>query len=575
MKRPGLIRWNFFGYLLFAVLALAAYTFLGLDGHVKSLMAQKLSALNGAEVTIEKAIFRLNGPRIELEKLVFKDPLRPERIQFEIEKIQMDLEWPALLRNRLVVKDSTATSVHLNAIQPPLSVVGDGQTLVGSQTVHSLAFASDFLSNPSRTQLPPDDAWSVVPSVQAKNGVTSEISAAVEGWKKQLDSLVDENKQQTEAIKGTENQTAEKDAEAHVKIIIGQLEKSRLELEQLETQVKADGNILLNKIQTLAELLPHDVTVIRQNVKLPSLEFKTIAAELGAEQARPAIGLVDDFYFRLLPWLEKKEQPLRPSYGRNQGTEFYFSGRLLPPRLWIKKLEISSKESPDGETGDVSGHIADLSSEPDQVAAHLSLQANFKKAEVANVQLEAQIDHREGRVDDRLQLNIASYPVRDLDFVKTPSLRMGIEQATASLNLEFLVQKDSGIINLSSVLDKVIYRVETNSEPLKKIFDEALAPLTSLQMDANAQGRLPNMHWTYSSPLSERLRTVLQQVLSQEYAEFGARIRDRAYQRVVEAKQTLETNLVMESDGIQQKIASEKEALKELTSNYVKAQPKM
>ncbi|RYZ58626.1 MAG: TIGR03545 family protein [Proteobacteria bacterium] len=568
MRRPGLIRWNFFGYLGFAVALTLAYIFFGLDGHVKNLVQQKLSALHGADVHISKAAFRFNGPRIELDRLEFHDPSRVGRVQFTVDRVQLDLEWAALLRNRLVVTDSSATGVHLNSLQPPEPAVNEGQSLIPKQSSQTLAYASDFLSNPTRTELPAEEAWAAVPSVQAKNGLSSEFQNEVSGWKKALDALIQENHEQTEAIRNTVNQASEKDADAHVKIMIGQLEKSRLELEQLETQVKAEGNTLLAKIQTLVELQPHDVTVIRQNVKLPNLEFKNIEAEVGAPELRPALSFVDHFYFKLLPWLEKKEQVLQSSYGRDQGTEFFFTGRYLPPRLWVKKLEISSKETPDGSLGDVSGRVTDLSSEPNHYAAQLSLQASFKKAEVSNLQLESQIDHRNNQVDDRLQLNIASYPVRDLDFVKTPSLRMGIAQADANLNLEYLAQKDAVIINVSSTLDKVMYRVDTESEALKKVFDESLAPLTSVKMDANAQGKLPAPHWNFTSNLSDRLKTSLQQVLGQEYDEFNGRIKERAYQRVVEARKSLETSLVTESEAIQLRIAEEKEKLKGLTAEY-------
>jgi uncharacterized protein (TIGR03545 family) len=568
MRRPGLIRWNFFGYLAFALALTFAYLFFGLDGHVKSLMEQKLSALHGGDVHISKAAFRFNGPRIELESVEFNDPTRVDRVQFIVDRLQLDLEWAALLRNRLVILDSQATGVHLNSLQPPEPAVTPGKSLVPPPTSQTLAYASDYLSNPKRSELPPEEAWSAVPSVQAKNGLSSEFQNEVGVWKKALDTLISENHEQTEAIKNTVNQASEKDAESHAKIMIGQLEKSRLELDQLENQVKSEGNALLAKIQTLVELQPHDVTVIRQNVKLPNLEFKNIEAEVGAPQLRPALALVDHFYFKLLPWLEKREQVLLPSYGREQGTEFFFTGRYLPPRLWVKKLEISSKESPDGSLGDVSGRVTDLSSEPNHYPAQMSLQASFKKAEVQNLQLEAQIDHRNNSVDDRLQLNIASYPVRDLNFVKTPSLTMGIAQANANLNLEYLAQKDSAIINVSSALDKVMYRVDSESEGLRKAFEEALAPLTALNMDANAQGRLPAPHWNFKSNLSDRLRTSLQQTLGQEYDEFNGRIKERAYQRVVEARKSLETNLVTESEAIQLRIAEEKEKLKLLTAEY-------
>ncbi|MBC7659332.1 MAG: hypothetical protein H7249_06450 [Chitinophagaceae bacterium] len=566
MKRPGLIRWNFFVYFVVIFGLGFAYIFLGLDGHVKRLIEHKLSAFNGAPVTIEHATFKLSGPRIELEKLEFKDPSHPERNHFEIGKVHLELEWQALLRNRLVITDSFASNAILYPLQPLAPFDAQIKSLVAPPKSNSLASASDFLSNPSRTQLPSDDVWTAVPSFQATKALNSELDTQVAAWTKQVDALLETDHQQIDASKAAQTQ----DSEAQNRIILGQLEKSRLELNQLQAQVKADGNVILSKVETLTELLPHDVTVIRQGVKLPNLEFNQLAAELGAQQTRAVIDIADSFHYRLIPWLEKKEQALADAHGRNQGTEFYFSGRLLPPRLWIKKLELTSKDNTGSGAGDVIGRISDLSSEPSEQPAHMSLQASFSKAEISNVQLEAQIDHRGGLVDDRLALNVASFPVRDLDFVNTPALRMGIEQATATLNLEYLAQKDSTVVNAHNKLDKVSYRIESTGEPIKKVFDDALSPLTSLELDANGQGKTDNLQWTYTSNLSDRLRSALQQVLSQEYAEFNARIRERADQKVRDAKKAMETRLVTESDAVQQKIAVERDEIQTMIESITK-----
>ncbi len=569
-NRPGIIRWNFFGYLTGAVLLTLLYIFVGLDRQVKSLVVQRLTTLNGAPVAIAKASLKLSGPAIELEKIEFMDPRSPERVEFEVAKVQLQLEWPAILRNRLVVREGFASGVRLNPGPPLPKIPAPVNSLVAPQSPQSLSYASDFLANPDRMQMPTDEAWRAVPSFQAQNGLTSEMETQISGWTKQLDSLLETHGQQIVAIQNAHQQSSDKNNDALAKIMIGQLERGRLDLDHLEVQVKAEANQLLTKTQSLAELIPHDVTVVKQGVKFPGLEFNSLSSELGAEQIRPLMSVVDNFYFRLLAWLERPEQEMRDASGRQQGTEHYFVGKNLPPRLWIKKLELVSKESPDGYSGEAVGHIQDLSSEPFHHPAHLSLQASFKRAEVSNLQLEAQIDHSGQKVDDRLQLTIDSFLVQDLDFVKTPSFRMGIMQATAKLNMEFLAQKDSSTINVRTVMDKVSYRVETESGPLKKIFDEALSPLNSLQMDGSAQGKLPALRWTYSSNISDRLRTVLQQKLSQEYAEYNARLRDRAYQRLVDARKKLEARLIAASEAIEGRISSEKEKLENQLAEYSK-----
>lgn len=561
-KRPGLIRWNFFGYLGVAVILTLAYIFVGLDLHVKSLVSQRLTALNGAPVTVGHATFKLSGPRIVLEQITFMDPRNPEFVQLEVQNVKLDLDWQPLLRNRIVVKDGVASGIHLNDLRTP-PVPAPVNSLVAPQSSPSLSAASAYLASPGRMELPPEDAWKAVPSFQAQHALNSEISTQVAAWQKKLDDLVATHQQQTQSIESTQQTSHDKEAgsESLRKIMVGHIEKTKLDLDQLEISIKSEANNLLTKTQSLNELIPHDVTVIKQEARLPSVEFNNVAAEVGAEQIRPILSVVDNFYFRLLAWLERTEQPMRNSFGRQQGTEYFFVGKYLPPRLWLQKLDIISKESPDGKLGEVVGHIKDLSSEPFNYPAHLSLQASFKKAEVENLQMEAQIDHTRGQVDDRLQLSVASFLVHDLDFVKTPTFRLGIEQATAKLNMEVLAQTDSSTMTIATTMNKVSYRVETESEALKKVFDDALSPLTSLEMSATAQGKLPALQWTYASNLAERLRTALQGVLSQEFAEYNARLRDKAYQRVLESSKILEASLVTASDDMQKRILAEKEKL--------------
>lgn len=551
MKKPGLVRWNFPLYLAGAAILAAAYIFLGLSTHVKSLLEQRLSALNGAPVTIGSAKFSLNGPRIELVGIKFQDAQDVSRTVLTVHRAHMELDMQAFLRNRIVVEDGKAEGLELH----PLNFTSAPAAESGS-----ISSASEFLASPDREQLPSDEVWKAVPSVQATTALQAEIDSQVNEWQKQLSSLEKEAEGQSQDL------NLNKDNETHLKIVQAQAAKSRAELDQLEAKVRAEGNVLLGKIGTLAELVPHDMTVVRQAVKMPNLEFKNLNSEIGAKVTAPLLGLAENFQERLIPWLLSKEQSRLPRYSRRQGTDFHFEGRLLPPRLWVQKFELNSKATPDGVIGDAAGRIADLSSEPHHYAASFSLQASFPKAEVDNVQLEASIDHKD-KIDDRLQLNVTRFPVRGLDFARTPNLRVGIEQAEATLNLELLTTREASIVNLKSQMTKISYRNETQDEALKKVFDDTLGGVMVIEMESSAQGKPqsrlsgPDMHWTYVSNLSDQLRVGLQKTLGEEFAEFNARIKERAELNGIESRKALESELVTKSDAVQQKIAGSKNLL--------------
>lgn len=555
MKKHGLIRWNFPAYLIVISLLAVGYIFFGLKTHVKSLLEQRLSALNGAQVTIGDLTLSPTGPRIELETLRFYDAQHADRVQLTLSQVKLDLEWQAFLRNRFVVTSGSVSGVQLH----PLIFGKDQGT--EAQAKGSVAAVADFLGNPVRGQVPEESVWSAVPSVQASSALQSEIDNQVSQWQKQLASLQkDVSSQSADLSQNKENET-------HTKMVEAQLARSLVELNSLETKVKADGNVLLGKIGTLAELVPHDMTVVRQAVKLPNLEFKTLGSELGQNLTKPLIGLAEMFKDRLIPWLLSREQELLPKFARLQGTDFHFEGRLLPPRLWIKTMEFTSKESPDGTLGDVIGRVQDLSSEPRHIPASISLQASFPGAEVLNVQLEAAIDHRNNARDDKLQLNVAEFPIRDLDFSRTPNLRLGVEQARANLNLEYVATESSSILNLKSTMTKVMFRNETAKESLKSVFDQALAPLTTIDIEASAQGNPkallsgPGMSWTYASNLSEQVRGELQRILGEEFAEFNARVREKADQKGLAVRTALESKLVTGSERVQQEIAEARNRL--------------
>lgn len=557
MKNRGLIRWNFPVYLIGAVLLFVAYVFIGLNQHIKSLLQQRLSALNNAPVTIGELSFSPSGPKLELKALQFYDRNQADRVQLRLHQVTLDLDWQAFLRNRVVVTSGQITGVE---VQPLAFKPLEKQGHAGRD---SIGFAGDFLASPERGQIPDDDIWKKVPSVQATSALQSEIETQVTAWQKQLETL------QKDILAQTTDLQQNSGNETHAKIVQAQLDKSMVELSNLESRVKADGNILLGKIGTLAELVPHDMTVVRQGARMPNLEFKTLGSEVGSRLSAPLIRLAEDFQERLLPWLQKREQNLEPKLGRLQGTDFHFEGRLLPPRLWIQKMDVQSKASPDGAVGDAIGRIQDLSSEPHHYPALLTLQASFPKAEVSNLQLDASIDHRDRVIKDRLNLAIAALPIRDLDFARTPSLRLGIEQAQASLNLDYTVEAQSTILNLKSSMSKVIFRNETQSESLKTIFDEALSPLSGVEIEASGQlnhlatSLQKDLQWSYVSNLSDQLKTSLQRTLGQEFSEFNGRIKERAEQKGVEARKSLETKLVTESDAIQQRIAGAKSSLKQ------------
>lgn len=554
MKRRGLIRWNFFFYLALMAFLVGIYAFTGISGHVKSILEQRLSELNGAPVKIGYASFSWKDLDITLENIEFQDADDPSRTVLTIARMHMNLDTQAFLRNRFVVKSGGAYGFELHPL------IFSSATAVSKPETSSIAAASDFLQNPDRAQLPDEAVWKAVPSVQATTALQSEIDNQVGVWQKRLVALANDAQTQNQDLQQN------KENETHAKIVQAQIEKSRVELDNLEAQVKAEGNVLLEKIGTLAELVPHDVTVVRQAVKIPNLEFKDLGHELGSRMSAPLLDLAENFQGRLIPWLLAKEQVLLPRFGRRQGTDFHFEGKYLPPRLWIQDFELISHASPSPQYGEAIGRIQDLSSEPHHYPASLSLQASFEKAEVSNVQLEVHLDHKD-KIDDKLQLTVAKFPIRDLDFARTPTLRLGIEQAAATLNLEYVASREASIVNVKSQMTKVSYRNETQSETLRKVFDSALGLVTTIDLEASAQGKPnaglagPEMHWTYVSNLSDQMRVELQKTLGQEFAEYNARIHERAEQKAVEARQALETKLVTESDAIQQKIASSKALL--------------
>lgn len=531
MKR-GLVRWNVFTILAFVGLCLLAYRYSFFDRHLKLALEKRWSQLNGSEVNIGLLKSNALAGVIDMRDIEISNTAAREWNRLELGRLHLTLSWPALIRGKVFIEDAILSEVKANTKRkfvattfPPLAIPME---MTKSSPANPLQEAAEFFQ---RTEGSVDSQVST-PSVQITRAMDNEVGGFLRSWQNRLTA--------TPTSAALIQQLSLKNASPAE--WQGAVQSSLKNAKALREQLKTQNGQLLTRIQGVEDLAEQDMQVLKQRFQVPELDVQEIAHEIGTAEARRWIRFVERYYAGWQNFFEGKTYPRPPEFGRMQGTDFRFPLAGGQPSFWLRSLEINTQAGL-GE-GLVAGKITDLTSDPTLIdkATHISINGDFEG--IKGLAVDATIDHRKENPDDRLQLTVASQPVHNRLISSSPLLTLAIYQAESSVNLEVTRQGNTIGAQLRSNFETVVYRVDSSSQSVKSLFENALAPVQSFQIDGEGKGTYPAMDWTYTSNLAEGLKNNLQETLSKESSEARSQLKDVLVARLREEKERLSAHLL-------------------------------
>ncbi len=601
----GLIRWKFGVPLAIAVLALVLYTFLLLDQQLRWVMEKLATDANGAEVNIGSLKTSISGLYVEIQKVEMTDPDAPEFNRLEVSKMRFDLGSSGLLRGKFIVEDATMQDIQIRSKRtkpgrvlpppPPPPPESQGPGMV-EQAKDMLAPVKDEVManamnvlNENKLENPFKDLnWDDLPSRQAIKQIEGDWNNRQQMFQGMLASLPKSSdfqaiKAEVSAIKPPQDPTQIQATLANLEAIKARAQGQIDRVEGTAQQLKTEGMQIANRVKMLDDLLKQDLAVLSQKLKLPDMDFKNLAEEICGPEIKRYIKVFEVYYAKVKPYLESKEKPAPSKALRLAGTDVSFPDRNGLPGFWLKKMQISSKETADGPLGDMLGKITDLSSAPALVVqpTQLQFEGSFNQLGIQGLKAEATLDHRQALSRDAIKLGIASFPIADRMLNQSRDYALGFYKAQGGVQMDFVLEGEKVRLELNSLMKQLSWKVEAQNERVKNLLDSVFGPMNEVQIGAKAEVTFQNLEWKVNSNLVDQLRQALRQALSKEIAAMQDKLKDELEKRMAAEKSNLEnrmreqlklwegqvTPLQTEADGTKNQIEAQKNQLQSIVDN--------
>jgi len=557
----GLIRWKFGLPLALGILALVLYTFLLLDQQLRWVMEKLATDANGAEVNIGSLKTSISGLYVEIQKVQMTDPEAPEFNRLEVGKMRFDLGSPGLLRGKIIVEDATMQDIQIRSkrvkpgrvLPPPPpepdapSAFDKAKDMLNPVKDEVVANAMNVLKDKGMVNPLKDINWDDLPSRQAIRQIEGDWNSRqqmIQGMFASLPKSADFQDIKTEAsgIKPPQDPTQIQATLANLESLKAKAQTQYDKVEGAAQQLKNEGAQVANRIRFLDDLVKQDIAVLSQKLKLPDLDFKNLAEEICGPEIKRYIKVFEVYYAKVKPYLESKEKPAPGKPLRLAGTDVSFPDRNGLPGFWLKKMQISSKETADGPLGDMLGKITDLSSAPALVSqpTQVQFEGNFQQLGIQGLKAEATLDHRQELARDAIKIAIASFPVADRMLNQSKDYALGFYKAQGGLQMNFVLEGEQVQLELNSLMKQLSWKVEAESERVKSLLDGVFGPMTEVQIFAKAEGPWENLQWRVTSNLVDQLRSALRQALSKEIAAMQEQLKQELEKRMAEEKVKLE-----------------------------------
>jgi uncharacterized protein (TIGR03545 family) len=595
----GLIRWKFGAPLALGILALGLYTFLLLDQQLRWVVEKLATDANGAEVNIGSLKTSISGFYLEIQKVQMTDPDAPEFNRLEVGKMRFDLGSSGLLRGKFIVEDASMQDIQIRSKRakpgrvlppPPPEPQGPGavdqvKELLAPVKEEAVANAMSVLQDNKPENPFKDINWDDLPSSQAIRQIEGDWTSRQRMFQDILNRMPQASDFQqiradVGAMKSPQDPAQIQTALASLEGIKARTQAQIAQVEAASQQVKNEGHHITNYVKMLDDLVKQDIAVLSQKLKLPDLDFKNLAEEICGPEIKRYIKVFEVYYAKVKPYLESKEKPAPSKALRLAGTDVSFPVRNGLPGFWLKKMQISSKETADGPLGDLLGKVTDLSSAPALVAepTQVLLEGNFQQLGIQGFKAEAFLDHRQAVSRDAIKVGIASFPIADRMLNQSSNYALGFYKAQGGLQMDFVMEGDLVQLELNTLMKQLSWKVEAQNERVKNLLDGVFGPMNEVQIAAKAEGPWQGLQWKVTSNLVDQLRQALRQALSKEIAAMQDQLKQELEKRMDAEKSKLESRMreqlkiwenqvasvQTEADGAKNQIEEQKNQLQNL-----------
>lgn len=515
------------------------------DGHLRRLLEFTGTSIHGAEVNIEKIESSFWGGYFRLIGLQITDKSEPSRNLIQIQRMNFELVWDALLRAKFVVKEASIDNIMAHSprkrpgrvIPPKPPKSGKNQTLqqVESQFIEQTKdqFNDNVLGDVASI-LEGSDPASQLKQIQADlkaEAKVKELENALNEKKKawderinnlpqkpQIDALVERSK----LLKfNSKNPKQFANDVKELEKILKEGDKIVKEFNSASSSLKSDVQGFNNDFKSLDDLIKQDIKDLQTRLKIPSINVADFSEGLFGRVINENLGKYKKYIDLARQHMPEKKDKSASSTDENQaekkieikprsrseGEDFSFPKAKAYPTFWLQLARITSKEDMSEYSGNLGGEIRHLSTQPFVVGIPMTIdiQGNFPKQEVMGLQATIVVDHTTEDAYEKFDFAVGSYPVNRYSLSKSSDVKLAITGAKGSTNITGISRGDNLHFSLENKFQDVAYDIDAKSKTVKEILTNITNDIPYVNLNAKASGPWRKLSWSIRSNLGDEL----------------------------------------------------------------------
>lgn len=560
----GPIRWSAVIPALVITILLALYGKYAFDGHLRKLIIWSAEAIHGAEVNLSKVSLSLIKGDLLLKGLQVTNKDEPQKNLIEIETINFHLNTYELLKAKFIVENSEVTGIKWDSLRskpgkiyPKNTESSKALDKIEEATLNTakenlegniLGNVANVLSgSEAKTEL--KDIKSELITEQKIKELENEAKSKEERYKETLADL--KSKKDLEEIK-----SEAKEYKWDKKDPIGSLKKLNDLIKTVKTKAdkyKSDLDSVKEDLKTIKyaqenfdQWIEQDLQNLQTKVGIPSLDPEKLAFSLFGNYFGTNVAKFQKYSEVVKEYMpppkdqRRKETLIPPPRGEGKTYEFPKVGEN--PKVWVKKVSISSQAGSSEYGGNIEGTITDITTSPaiiDRPVKFL-ITGGFPKQQILGSRIEGTLDHRTNEPEQNVKVFVESFPFPQKKLSSSEDLSLALQKSPASLSFDAKKKMDQVNISLETFINGPKFDVNAKKELVKEIVSNSLKRMDKLSIKGSATGALEALKWKFASNIGSVLANGFKEELKGQIAKAKQELRQKIESKIAPQREKLE-----------------------------------
>lgn len=549
-KAKGPIRFELIiPVFIFLALIIGYFKFF-FDSHLKSAIEIFGSRMHGAEINVGDIKTSFLDLTLQVSKVQITHKADPALNIFAFDQLEFKLLLDALLRAKFVVDNSSLEGINWlskrarpGKIYPPEKSESGALTAAKEQVLTSvkkraegsaLGDIADILGGVD----PKDQLESIRGELESEKKIKAleaELKEREKMWKERIEKISDKKELDSIKERARSYKFDKKDPIGSVKKANDLIKDAKNKVKAIESaskDLKSDIKKYGSVLESVDNWVEEDIKALEKKAGIPDINLENvgldvIAGLIGVNVAefRKYVELAREYMPPKKTAEQKAEGKLIPP-ARSEGINYRFPITTGYPTWWLKNMSLTSSGKGGDYSGELTGSLTHLSSNPEITKMPTTFQAtgDFARQQIMGVNLKVILDHTKVPAKDSLTLNVASAPLKKISFASSEKLTVAIDQGQVRNAFSASVIGEQVKVNYAAEIESPKWVVESNKKEIQNNLTPILTGISSVDLKAGANGTWDDLNWSLRSNLGPEIAKGVRQQIDVKIKEARAKV---------------------------------------------------